>query len=289
MHVSHTYDRIGVQALAHGLVRPAAGHAVSLRLAVSRETVEEQNGIWYWTAAGYDLPARTGLDFAGLPYLPLSTTATADLAWEGVLSPALSVRAGVAMRRFFEHFFADYRFAFDSTTHGLAARTRLTPGVDGRVAGASAGVRFTGVPRVDQRLHYAYTRPVWSSPVFWSAWGPQPWHQASYTVLYAPVPRFSLYARLRYRSASAWPAFAQASAETGGRIPERLPAFWLLDVTARKLFWRDHVAASLTLRNLLNEPFQTHPAGAVTDLSFGFRIELYAGAGPRLDGRPPRP
>lgn len=277
--LTHTYDRLGVQALLRAMVRPAPSHRLGLTLTVLRRTIEEENSVWYWRALGYTFLQPDTLALESLPYLPLATTATADLSWDGRLSASLSGGLRVYARRFFQHYVPTYRFDFDVETDGFRTTTRVVPGVDGRVVGGAARLRWQLGPYLEQRLAYDYTRPVWSNEAFAQAWSDQPWHQASYTVRFAPVDRFSLFAQLRHRSATTWPAFAPASAATGGRYPDRLPAYWLLDVTARKLFWRDHVATSLSLRNLLNEPYRTHPAGAVTHLTFTFNLQVYFGTG----------
>ncbi len=280
VHLQHAYDRIGTSALLHARLRPARRHSVALRVSLDRRPIEAQNSLWYWTTLGYRLPDRTGGTLPALPYLPLSTTATADAGWQAQAAAGLSFEVGASYRRFFEHVVPVFSLAHDSLSDGFAATTQLTTGVSGRTAGMRAGIRHVASAQLRHRVFYQYTRPVWSNAAFWAAWSAQPWHQASYSVTFAPVARFSLDARLRYRSASLWPSYAQAAFETGGRVPDRLPAFWLLDVTARKLLWRDHVQVRLSLHNLLNEPYRTHPAGVVTNLSFSFG--LTASLGPAL-------
>ena len=62
-----------------------------------------------------------------------------------------------------------------------------------------------------------------------------------------------------------------------------VPAAWLLDVTAKKRFWRDHLRMGVTLRNMLNQEHRTHPAGAITNMALHFHVEFFFGV--RSSGR----
>lgn len=278
-YVSHTYDRLGTRLLAELDVLPARRHRAWLRAALVRETIEEQDSPWYWIAQGYRPPQHAEAVVEGLSFLPLTTTATTDLGWSARLHRHVYAEAAGRYRRFAGHYAPQVRFVDDSTSAGYIPGVRVATGVSGTVLGTALQVRFTGVDRLEQRLYYDYTRPLWSNPTFWATWSAQPWHQASYDVLYTPVPRFSLHARLRYRSASYWPGFEGVEGDTSGGVAARIPPSWLLDVTARKRFWGDRLRAGVTLHNLLNEPYRTHPAGAVTDLYVTFRLDVAFGVG----------
>src|SRR5690606_32883859 len=138
-----------------------------------------------------------------------------------------------------------------------------------------AELRWTMHPTLTQRLTYRYLRTPQVDDIFYVAWANLPWHRASYTVRYVPLDRLSLYARLSYHSSTQWPSYRQAARASGSLYASELPAYWLLDVTVQKRFWKDHLRTSFSLRNALNAHERQHPAGAITIMVFHIALEVY--------------
>ena len=96
---------------------------------------------------------------------------------------------------------------------------------------------------------------------------------------FAPNSRLSLHGRLTYYSKTQWTAFLEAARDAGTRYEANIPAYWLIDLTARKRFWRDHLQLSLSVRNFRNEPYRAHPAGAIPNMTFYARLQFYFNRG----------
>lgn len=270
LKMTHAYDRVGLQAYTSSSYRPLPGHLLTARLALVRQTTEERHDVWYWTTKGYGLPAPLETISPRLPYRPLSTTASVDLGWAHTPSAAVALEAALLYRRYWGQYTPVYRF--HPAGDDFDVETSLAVGVAGQVLGAEGSVRLRGPGPLRHRLHYRYLRPQWSNPAFYASWSMHPWHQGSYTVHYNPTPRFGLFGRLRYLGETRWEAFRAAG---DARYPSTLPAYWLLDVTAQKRFWQDHLAVSVSVRNLLNAPYRSHPAGVVTNMMFTFNLVFF--------------
>ena len=270
--------RLGFESLAESVVRPAPGHTVTGTLAYVVRTPDEENSPWLWTLRGYRFFERSGADLSLPPFLLPSRSLSGDVAWGWRLSSALTVDLSGAFRLFRGLTLASTDFRRDPSGPGFAPRTAVHIGVEGEVFGAAARVRWRPTANLDQRFSYAFLRPVAGANVaFWQAWASVPRHRASYTIRYAPVPRMSLFARVRFESKTLWPGFRPAEAETGGRITSERPAYVMIDLTVQKRFWRDHLRAAFSFRNLTNGAYRPHPAGAVTNLTVYFHLEARFG------------
>jgi hypothetical protein len=270
--------RLGFEGLATSALHPGPRHRLTLALAYVVRTPEEENGPWLWSLRGYRFFERSGADLSLPPFLLPSRTVTADLAWRWRRSPALTVDLTGAYRLFRGLTLASTTFHVVPDEAGFAPRTAVHIGVAGQVYGAAARVLWRPVVNLEQRFSYAFLRPVsGADATFRQAWAGVPRHRASYTVRFAPVPRLSLYARVRFESKTLWPGFRPAETESGGRIPSTRPAYVMIDLTVQKRFWRDHLRAAFSFRNLTNGAHRPHPAGAVTNLTVYFHLEARFG------------
>ncbi len=271
-------DKLGLKGRFLSTTHFSRAQRLDLSAGYAFEAIEEVQPLWYWIAQGYRLFDHAGRDIQLPPFFLGTRTVLGDVVWKAHPSPNLGFTAHGMIRRFFGQNLATYRFSFDPLTEGFETTTDVFIGVEGLVWGASAEAMLRTGTRLQQRLAYTFTRPVAGSQVvFWEAWTTQPRHQVGYTVWWTPNARFSLYGRVRYQSPSLWPSFIPAETETGGRFQARRPPWVLVDVTAQKRLWGEHLRASLSLRNAANAPYRPHPAGATFDLALHAQLEARFG------------
>ena len=273
VHLTYLAARTGVQAhFAPGIVattrlRHMPGAETVVTLSYRWESPEVRNSPWYWVAQGY-----AGFDEASSPpalpsFFVGSRTLTADVVTQWQWKEGISLSLSGGYRRFSGLTLASTTFHFNPATDGFTGPTIVHLGVTGQLLTASVRLRARPSSVLEQQLSYVFTRPVASGDVvFWEAWASQPWHQAALTVRYAPLSRLSLTGRLRVESATLWPAYGPAQAETG-RYATRRPPYVRLDLSFMKRMWKDHLNAGFSLRNATNTTFQPHPAGAITRMT----------------------
>ena len=262
----------GFGLLANINVFAAENQTITLTGTLAQRPYEENNPLWLWVNRGYGFFRQRGLDVNIPRGFQASTTYTVDATWHIRPSDRLGFTLSGGYRRFDDLTLASYAYTYDPATTGFLTETTVRPGVFGRVAKGSAEVRFKLTPTLEQRLYYAYLRYPTTDDVFYQAWRNQPWHRFTYSVRYVPLPRLSLFARLRYRSATEWTGFFRAAAASDGLYEAQLPDYLLLDFSVQKKLWREHINLNLSLSNFLNEPYRLHPAGAITDMVFTARI-----------------
>ncbi|MDX1546264.1 MAG: TonB-dependent receptor [Rhodothermales bacterium] len=273
VHLTRTEGVLGYGALADVRLAPAPQHTLRLAGTVARAPYEAWNRPWLWVRRGYGFFGEEGARVNLPSSFDAESRLTLDASWTLRPSPRAALTVFGAFRRFTSQTLAAVTPRFDPATTAFDVRTALRPFVAGRVTAGGAALRLRLLPSLDQRLHYTYLRYPADDVVFFEAWSNQPWHRFSYTARFVPVDRLSLYARLGYTSASDWPAFDVTAQETS-LYEADLPAYWLLDLAVQKRFWAERGRLHFGLRNLLNEPHRTHPAGAVTDLLFDVRVQL---------------
>ena len=279
-YITRVKGQHGYGGLATVKITPTPIHTIMLTGSAARQPFQATNSLWYWMGEGYTFQARRETDITLPTGYRASTTYTADLAWTVRPSDRFGLTLSGGYRRFDDRTLASYTFRYDSLTTGFFADTDVSNSVFGRVLKAGVDVRFRLVPSLEQQFHYSYLRYPTTDDTFFQAWRSQPWHRLSYTLRYIPNPRLSLYARLAYHSATQWTGFLEAARDADGRYQADLPSYWLLDLTAQKRFSRDHLQVSLSLRNFLNEAYRTHPAGAITNMAFHVRVQVYFNTSP---------
>lgn len=221
---------------------------------------------WYWEGEGFSFYDRLELSTVNnAPFFTRGRLASADVVWQSTLGNTW-LEAGGLFRYYSGLNIAEYRYSYteevvSATNYAFPATVNLRIGASGYVAGGHARVGVDVMERVTSEAYYQYQRPVTNDDAFWEAWAVLPQHQAQLDVRFAPLRRFNVALRGRYRSGTQWLSFRPADDQTGGRFGWERPAYVLVDAMLTKDFWKDHLTASIALRNVLNTPFRTHPAG----------------------------
>lgn len=245
---------VGGALVAWHTLRP--GLALRLTLAADETRPEASPDATFWIARGY-----TGLNGA---------------------APTLAVGEPRPTTRFLARFAANARLG----------RVRLAASVEGqRALGDVLLPRFertptapTGTVRqaraegeaVRGTLTAAWTQGALSlrasgatqgavsgNDAYRETWRRLPRASADLQATVRPDARVSLWTRLALRSATTWTGFPDAD----------VPAALLLDLGLSKRAWRDHVRISLSGRNVLGAPEQTHPLGATLAPRLLVRLE----------------
>lgn len=286
---SRASGRIGIKALLGTSLSSSGKDVLNLYATYARTLPEETNDLWYWMLNGYEAPVDSASSLNLPGFLMISDRFSADAALTFEPLPRTRLQVKGSYRRFQRTQLPTYDFAFrrasgpatDRGPYFLESHARLHQNVTGNVFGVSAGIHYQNLPVLSQELVYVYTRPFLNDIVFWRNWTTLPWHRIHYTLHWRPVPRFSLFGRVRYHSSTRWPDYSEAAPESSGLIQEVVPANFAVDLTVQKWFWKDHLSASASLRNLLNRSITYHPAGAVDYLTLHVSVMLQFGTAVR--------
>ena len=249
-----------------------AGERQTLRFSGSYGAAPpDARNLWLWQERGYQLPYST-FKGTGHDKKPLPRRATVDAGWIHRGPTGISRSVFVFYRGFWNDILPEYTIVWDSDNSSFDTRTRLFQGAGGHTGGISGTIAFRPLPTLHQRVSGTF-EPVRRETPLWLAYGERiPRLRLAATTTFAPVDRFSLSALMQYASAASWPEYRNASIEAGEIWPWRLPARFLVDVTASKQMAGDHMNISLGLRNLFNDPVRFHPAGAVFYMEFHFSV-----------------
>ncbi len=252
----------------------------------SHRTLAMDASLWRWTQFGYTLPERPFLEddslhheppvgrITDLSEWPAPRLFTIDLDFGGRLPYGVDYLVGGYFRRSTNDYLADHEIAFSEATTGFLTNTTVVHAGSGELMGFHARLGLRLLRGFTQRITYVTESPVSGDELFVRNHARVPSHRVAFTTIFAPNDRFSLHARAQYHAATTWSDYAAASSASGGIYPWQLPERILLDVAATKRFWRDHLVANVSVRNLLNEPYRGHPAGAVFNMSFHFALQV---------------
>lgn len=243
-----------------------------LALTALRQVPAIERPLWYWIAEGYDA-AR----FEGAPLAPAALRAASlEASWR--LRPGARLRLGVSatLWRYRNMPAEAHEAAFDPATTGLIVRPAVRESW-GYLANLAVTAHFRPTDTFSLKGFGAYTYPRSRDALFVHASRQQPTVMASVTARLRPNDRFSLFARLRYRAATQWPLYRYAAIEAPLYYASSLPARAVLDFTAQKRFWRDHMRLGASLRNALDHAYLLHPAGGTAGLALHFYVQLFTG------------
>ncbi len=276
--VTHLEAERSFKGVMETTVRPTAWQTIAFTGAYAWEPFAERHDQWYWTRQGYAFLTDAGSS----PALPGRFTArrslTGDLAW--MLHPAPEVWLTLTGHfRQLQGLTLDlYRYTYTALpvlgAEHFNATTQVRSGQAGRLAGGSANLRLRPLPQLEVQAHLTHLQAFTHDAAFRTVWAQQPATLASLSARYVPVPRFSLFARFRYVTSTDWQGFEPAAAQSARRFRASTPALTRLDLAAQKAFWGERLRALVAVRNALDAPFRTHPAGSVSRLTFFVQLEV---------------
>ncbi|MCY3594865.1 MAG: hypothetical protein OXH01_06470 [Bacteroidetes bacterium] len=244
---------------------------IDLRFLIRRRALASRINFVHWIMRGHGLG---GAEFRyQLPSSPKRETLySADLDWTTGDRIKLHLSGGV--RRFTDSVRPFTEFTLDSARTHLQTITSIVPTV-GNIARTNLRINYPLTQQFTLKIYGAYAYPWSSMHTFRDAWH----HRLQVGVRgeFHPNDRFSLDLRFRYVGASAWHAFERAAEENPEFYAMRLPSTVHLHLTAQKRFWQNRLRISATMRNVLNHPHITHPAGARTRSLFQVTLRYLFG------------
>ncbi len=240
---------------------------LDLRLMLRDRSVASQMNFRSWTERGNRLP---GVEIRSLSSESSQRESiySADLAWSTGTRVKFALSVGLrslnhAIRPFTES-------TLDSTRISLRAVTNMVS-TRGNIARTSLEVTHYLSEQFTLSVHSTYAYPWSTMHAFRSAW----YHRMllGFRGEFQPNDRFSLDLRLRYTGSSVWHEYEEASRDTPEFYAMHLPGAVHLHLTIQKRFWKDHLRMSATMRNILDHPHLTHPAGAKTRALFQVAVQ----------------
>ena len=272
----------GVGGYASGGVR-LRGFPASLWLrGYARRTLpEERPDLVFWVARGYTGLASTDtpLLLEGVPVPSDHAGARADFSlWRQLPEPtfsgfdrfmSLNVSAGVDARRGETVLLPQFTLAPEAVAVGGPVQAVAASGAVADVEMSASWKRSQrindGPPRVFTRVT-AWARaalPLAGGGAFRAAREREPTLRAGLSAEHSPDGLLRLDGRLEWRAATRWIGWPEP----------HVPAALLLDLGLSRSFADDHFEVTLSGRNVLGAPEQTHPLGATLDGRLFVRLE----------------
>ena len=260
-------------------VSPWEGHWMSLTSSLARRTLAMDESLLRWTQLGYTLPPRPTIedeppaaDIRNLPFDPEPRLGTVDLEFGGLIAKKVSYHVTGYYRRATSDYIPIHEIAYSAESTGLLTNTRLQGYLSSGFLGLSFSLGHRLIRRLSQRLTYVAEGITSGDKALEDFHAHIPAQRLSYSLTFSPVDRFSLFARARYHVGTVWQEYHAVAAASGGFYPAELSDALLIDIAATKRIWKDHLLANVSIRNVLNEPYRTHPGGAIFDMAFHFSV-----------------
>jgi hypothetical protein len=281
--LSQTDGQLGGGALLSA--HPALGESSQLRVqgGYVRRPYAAASTQWYWLQQGLPVPQAPEARVALPASFPASGRFTLDARLRRSFQNGLRLTLAGGARVFHDLTLpaADYGFApvhlpaFAPPGGRLVPNIRLRTGASGQTFYVTAGARASFPEGLTHRLRYRgfAHRAGDRARAFNQRFRRVPRHWARYAARLSAGERFGLEGRFTARSAEHWPAYCRAAAAGGNAYRTRLPPRLRVDLSATKRFWNDHLRARLALRNLLDAPLRSHPAGPIRRLAFFVSLE----------------
>ncbi len=235
---------------------------IGLRFLMKRRALASRINFASWVARGHH-PGDAELHVQDLDSSKRESVYSADLHWAAGNMVRLYLSSGI--RRYVNAVRPFTASALDSTQTYLQAVTGIISS-RGTVARTSLRVHYPVTRHFTFGVHGVYAYPWSKMHTFRDAWHHR--LQVGLRGEFRPSPRFSLNLRLRYVGSSTWHEFERAARDRPGFYAAQLPGAVHLHLTVQKRFWSDRLRMSATMRNVLDHPHLTHPAGARTRALF---------------------
>ena len=266
---------VNIKALAESIIVLTERQKMILSVSSIERTAAEENSLWYWAGQGYDIFERDRLIFDDLTDHTPTNLQTADISW--ILTPAdrLSLILSGSFRQFYRQHLAHHLFTYKSGWGEFYAETTVAPNTHGWGTGLSLDIRHRLGDALEHRLYYCYLRSFSDDPIHQAAWANQPWHRFGYSVWFSPNPRFSIYARARVFSSTEWPEYKMVAVTSGNQYPAKLPSTYLISLSVSKKLWHEYLSVNVSLKNLGNVAYRSHPGGSISHLMFYFSIRAH--------------
>jgi hypothetical protein len=260
-------------------VSPWEGHWMGLTSSLARRTLAMDESLWRWTRLGYTLPQRPAIDdeppaadIRNITFEPEPRLGTVDLEFGGLIATKFSYLVTGYYRRATSEYLPLHEIGYSAESTGLLTNTSVQGYLSSGFLGLSFSLGHRLIRTLSQRFTYVAEGITSGDKALEDIHAHIPAQRLSYSLTFSPVDRFSLFARARYHVGTVWQEYHAVAAASGGFYPAELSDAFIIDIAATKRLWKDHLLANVSIRNVLNEPYRTHPGGAIIDMAFHFSV-----------------
>jgi len=240
---------------------------ISLQFLVRHQGAVFRTNFTEWAKRGYQ-PEDTEIRTQSQGFPRRNSIISADLSWNAGTRIKVYLTGG--WRKYTDLARPYTEFTLDSTKTRLRPITNIIS-AGGHVARTSLRIQFPLSGNLTFKVSGIYAYPWSNMHSFRDAWH----HHMQMGVRgeFRPNNRFSMDMRLRYTGPSTWQTWENAARENAEFYSMRLPGTVHAHLTIQKRFWEDRLRMSATMRNVLDHPHITHPAGARTRALFQVAVQ----------------
>ena len=238
-----------------------------LQLLIRNRGADSITNFTSWTRRGYRLEdAEIRVPSHELPRR--ESIISADLNW--TTGNRLKLHLSTGWRKYTNSIRPFTEFKLDSTETHLQPATGIGS-VGGQIARASLRTDIPITRKLTLKASGVYAYPWSNMHLFRDAWH----HRLQMGIRgeYRPNDRFSMDMRLRYTGPATWHEFEDAAKGNPEFYIMQLPGTVHLHLTIQKRFWKNHLRMNATMRNVLDHPHVSHPAGARTRAVFQLAVQ----------------
>ncbi len=251
------------------------------RLSVSQRLNAENMNIWNWIDQGYNVFSNNDIQFEINRSNKKNINYTMDINWHWEKNKDQQLDITALFREINQGPVEIYDYSFDSEGCSFKSPAEIHELITGNTFGVNIIISDQFNKFIGHRLFYGYLKAVSGEAEFIEIWKSIPVHKIIYTINYVPVPNFSLWFMARYLGPTVWSDFSNIDGATCSFPSSTKPVYnhkekqhLIIDLQAKKWFWKRQFTASMILRNLLNQDFRYYPIGINMKLSFFIQLEM---------------
>jgi len=267
-----TYDTgvFGYEVFSHAMHH---GRRLSARILIRHRAVTSKMNFAGWVSRGLKLEGSTMLDFP-LGLRSRESVYRVDFSW--TVGTRMRVRLTGGLGRYVNYFRPFTKLNINPINSRLQSVTQIAS-TQGNILTKSVRIHIPISDQLRFKMSGSYLYPWSSHDLFKNAWI----HRMQFGVRgeFQPNKRFSIDMRLRYVGSRVWKEYQEVAEENPELYTMELPGAVHLDLTVQKRFLGDRLRVNATMRNALDHPHLSHPAGARTNalfqvgLNYAFRVK----------------
>lgn len=251
------------------------GHFIESNFAYFQNLFSEYNNFWNWYLRGYNFSEVNSKYLQFFGELNKGSTFTADVSYSFISEKFKASVQGSwrsLRKQNIEWQLYLYRF-YESTFYSSPINIFSEVNLD--AAAFNIELEHFITSTLSHKIYYSFQKDMDGSALFKELWKLYPSHTITYTMLFKPVPTFTLWGKLRYSTPTKWFSYKYASSQSRGLFIQEIETGLLLDLSASKWFWNKRIWGSILFRNIFNQNEKYHPIGARFDLRFYLQVHLY--------------
>ncbi len=246
---------------------------LSLHASYSRNSILEQQSLWYWMQMGYNGFSQLAPNPSGFDRIGVSSQATADIELALLATGAARVIVHTGLRYTQNDWASQSSFTYLPAEVRFRDDLRIIPDLGGVMAVAGVNGRIRSTRSFEHEFYGGVQSVVQGGDTYRELSREAPKLTAYYGLRYFGVPGFTMAGRFNVQSPTEWGGFYNTSRnETPFFDGPVLPTQMKLNLYARKTIFNERAWAALKFENVLNRALQSWPAGEVRDMTFHIAI-----------------